>query len=528
LPFALRLQSPGPIVWRSGVFAIDRAVRRFNDAPGCWTSGEVARGFRAGLRNRIPIVYLKRQACRFLIPRHVLPVKSLVLLMAFFTTVLHGGQWTNIDGKTIDADFVKVQGGALFIKSGGRTFSVPLDQMSPDSRGLANYLQEQMMQWAIENATLPILPEEYLLSILDLAPNAAEGRRYLVEGHVKTLNTGSSLNPNADHPDVMLDNGTRCTLDLSVYNGRARKLKAETNRVVLLKATKIGGKAGYSDFAPSEVLVEVGRPIVIRAMVEGGRIIGIGLPESSEVEAAQATAERTIAASAAEKEKRAAMEAEKSPPARPKPTEAFGSGFFITGDGYFITNQHVVDEAKDIHIVTPSGPLEAKVIKVDAANDLALVKVEGSFAALPVVSSLAVKLGSTVATVGFPNPDMQGVEPKLARGEIGSLTGIQDDPHCFQISAPIQHGNSGGPLVNARGNVIGVVVAKLNQMKALESTGAIPEGVNYAIKSSFLLGFLEGIPEVAGKLEESVPQDREFEDMVADVQKAVGLVHVQF
>jgi hypothetical protein len=62
----------------------------------------------------------------------------------------------------------------------------------------------------------------------------------------------------------------------------------------------------------------------------------------------------------------------------------------------------------------------------------------------------------------------------------------------------------------------------------LESTGAIPEGVNYAIKSSFLLGFLEGIPEVTGKLEESLPRDREFEDMVADVQKAVGLVHVQF
>ena len=122
---------------------------------------------------------------------------------------------------------------------------------------------------------------------------------------------------------------------------------------------------------------------------------------------------------------------------------------------------------------------------MDAANDLALLKAEGRFAPLPVASSRAVKLGSTVATVGFPNIGLQGFAPKLAKGEIASLSGASD-PRYFQISVPVQPGNSGGALVDERGNVIGVVAAKLNSATALAATGALPENVNYAVKSSFL------------------------------------------
>ena len=76
---------------------------------------------------------------------------------------------------------------------------------------------------------------------------------------------------------------------------------------------------------------------------------------------------------------------------------------------------------------------------------------------------------------------------------------MQDDPRHFQISASIQPGNSGGALVDERGNVIGVVVAKLSQKAALATSGALAENVNYAVKSSFLLGFLESLPEVAAQ-----------------------------
>jgi serine protease Do len=87
-------------------------------------------------------------------------------------------------------------------------------------------------------------------------------------------------------------------------------------------------------------------------------------------------------------------------------------------------------------------------VKVDPANDLAVLKADGKFEALPVATSCAVKLGSTVVTVGFPNIGLQGFAPKVGRGEIASLSGLQDDARSFQNSVPLQPGNSGGALVN--------------------------------------------------------------------------------
>ena len=90
------------------------------------------------------------------------------------------------------------------------------------------------------------------------------------------------------------------------------------------------------------------------------------------------------------------------------------------------------------------------------------------------------KLGGTVATVGFPDIGLQGFAPKLAKGEIASLAGAADDPRYFQISLPVQPGNSGGALVDARGNVVGIVAAKLDASAALAATGSLPENVNFA------------------------------------------------
>jgi S1-C subfamily serine protease len=170
--------------------------------------------------------------------------------------------------------------------------------------------------------------------------------------------------------------------------------------------------------------------------------------------------------------------------------------------------------------------VDAKVVQVDAANDLALLKAEGHFAALPLASSRAVALGSTVATVGFPDPGLQGFSPKLAKGEIAALAGAGDDARYFQISVPVQPGNSGGALVDEHGDVVGVVSAKLNASAALAASGALPENVNYAVKSSLLLSFLESVPEVSAKLKAPVTADRKFEDVVKSAQDAAVLVLV--
>jgi S1-C subfamily serine protease len=206
--------------------------------------------------------------------------------------------------------------------------------------------------------------------------------------------------------------------------------------------------------------------------------------------------------------------------------ESSGTGFFITDDGYLITNKHVAGNGAQVRLVTSAGLIPAKVVKVDATNDLALLKAEGKFAVLPVAASRSMKLGGTVATVGFPNIGLQGFAPKFARGEIGSLSGLKDDARYFQISVPVQPGNSGGALVDERGNVVGVVSAKLGAKAALATSGALPENVNYAVKSSFLLGFLESVPEIAAKLKEPNAKDMEFDDVVEQAKEAAVLVLV--
>jgi S1-C subfamily serine protease len=168
--------------------------------------------------------------------------------------------------------------------------------------------------------------------------------------------------------------------------------------------------------------------------------------------------------------------------------------------------------------------LDAEVVRVDAASDLALLKVTGTFDALPVESSRTARLGATVATVGFPNIGLQGFEPKLSKGDISSLAGFQDDVRYFQISVPVQPGNSGGPLFDERGNVVGVVTLQLNQEAALAQTGTLAQNVNYAVKSSYLLSFLEALPEASAGMLDAKNNEQKFEAVVDDVKKATVLI----
>lgn len=203
-----------------------------------------------------------------------------------------------------------------------------------------------------------------------------------------------------------------------------------------------------------------------------------------------------------------------------------GTGFFITEDGFFITNQHVIGVSTKVRLMTSAGLIPAAVVKVDMANDLALLKCEGKFSPLPVVSSRDVKLGNSVATVGFPNTELQGYAPKLAKGDVASLTGAADDARYFQVSVPVQPGNSGGALVDEHGNVVGVMSAKLSALETLRTYGTLPENVNYAVKSSFLLSFLESVPAVSNRLKEPNAKEEKFENVVDAAQRAAVLILV--
>jgi S1-C subfamily serine protease len=203
-----------------------------------------------------------------------------------------------------------------------------------------------------------------------------------------------------------------------------------------------------------------------------------------------------------------------------------GTGFFITSDGFLVTNSHVVSQATEVRVNTGKGIKVAKVVHTSPEHDLALLKVEGEFDALPIASSSGAALGSTVATVGYPNIMLMGLSPKLAKGEIASLAGIQDDAVYFQISVPVQPGNSGGALVNESGNVIGVVSAKLSAEAAVATTGALPENVNYAVKSDYLLTLLDTTSAFTGKILKARSSNRKFQDIVKDAENASALILV--
>jgi len=209
---------------------------------------------------------------------------------------------------------------------------------------------------------------------------------------------------------------------------------------------------------------------------------------------------------------------------RPK---ASGSGFFITDDGYFLTCYHVVQGATELKLRTSQGTFAATVIKADSDNDVALLKISGTFHSLSVIPSEGVKLADSVFTIGYPDPLLQGLSPKFTKGEISSLNGIQDDPTEFQISVPVQHGNSGGPLVDLNGNVVGMIEAILSDTAAFDATGAIPQNVNYATKGSILMTFLQNVPEISTKLKTpNSTKSGNTDSSVPQVEQSVAMVLV--
>lgn len=212
----------------------------------------------------------------------------------------------------------------------------------------------------------------------------------------------------------------------------------------------------------------------------------------------------------------------------PESERASGTGFFITEDGYLLTNAHVVAGSRRVKIRLGTEAIDATIVRTDSANDLALLKVSGTHKALALAPSHTVKLGASVFTIGFPNPSLQGFEPKLTDGVISALSGIQDAPTMFQISVPLQPGNSGGPLVDSNGRVVGIVNSSLADIRTLRTTGSLPQNVNYAIKSTYARALAESVPEISGKLE-SVP-DRadkaQREEIVGVTQKSVVLIIV--
>lgn len=213
-------------------------------------------------------------------------------------------------------------------------------------------------------------------------------------------------------------------------------------------------------------------------------------------------------------------------PATAKPNRkpnSSGSGAIVSSEGHVVTAAHVLKGASYIEVMTPAGARPASVLSIDTNNDVALLKVDGPFeASLPIGRASEVRLGQTVSTIGFPNIGIQGQSPKVTQGMISGDNGMQNDIRFWQISVPIQPGNSGGPLLNDQGELIGVIVATLG-LKAVEITGTIPQNVNYAIKGNYLEPMLN-VHKVTSARQSNAPAN--FQDMIAQAQKSSVLILV--
>ena len=175
---------------------------------------------------------------------------------------------------------------------------------------------------------------------------------------------------------------------------------------------------------------------------------------------------------------------------RPQPQEiGSGSGFMLRSDGLLVTNAHVVDGCTGVRV---RGFGRARVLHRDDALDLAVLALPGVRGAP--VAPLAddePRLAEPVYAFGFPLPGTLGTDIGFSAGNVSALSGMKGDPGQFRMTAAVQPGNSGGPLLDNSGRVVGIVTAKLNAVKVADTTGDIPQSMNFAVRTSVLRSWLD-------------------------------------
>ncbi|MFM2149262.1 MAG: hypothetical protein RLZZ187_1568 [Pseudomonadota bacterium] len=190
-------------------------------------------------------------------------------------------------------------------------------------------------------------------------------------------------------------------------------------------------------------------------------------------------------------------------------TLSTGTGF-VVAQGRAMTNHHVIEDCRGgVQLRTAGGQeMPARVLASDRGRDLALLEVPAN-AGPPLPfrrDGVTVRRGEGVVTYGFPLAGILSSGPTLTTGEISALAGLGDNQQQFQISAPVQPGNSGGPLLDMGGAVVGVIVSKLNAQRVAQRTGDIPQNVNFAVKGTEALDFLRRNGVTPRQVERSTPR----------------------
>jgi len=177
---------------------------------------------------------------------------------------------------------------------------------------------------------------------------------------------------------------------------------------------------------------------------------------------------------------------------RPPRLRGQGSGFVIGKGGEIVTDYHVVPNCREVRLKDPAGKFNAvtHIVAEDRANDLAVLG-GGGFGVRLRISSEPPALGEAIVTYGFPLGPMLSSAGNLTTGAVSSLAGMQGNSKTFQITAPVQQGSSGGPVVDEGGAAIGIVTSKLNAVAIAATTGDIAQNVNFAARMEPLKALLD-------------------------------------
>ena len=220
-----------------------------------------------------------------------------------------------------------------------------------------------------------------------------------------------------------------------------------------------------------------------------------------------------------------------SPPDAQTPPEATGAvsgtAFFVAPN-FLVTNNHVVKECRsDIRVRYPDRrSYTATISGQDETNDLALLQTDMANQSVATLRVRA-RLGEPVATYGFPYSDLLSSDGNFTTGNVTSLSGLRNDSRFIQIQAPVQPGNSGGPLLDMSGSVIGVVAGRLNAIAMVEGGQGVPQNINFAIHAPIVINFLSG-KGVSPKLESSdVPRNLQPSDVAEIARKFTVQVYCE-
>jgi len=204
-------------------------------------------------------------------------------------------------------------------------------------------------------------------------------------------------------------------------------------------------------------------------------------------------------------------------------SQSSGTGFLISNDGYIVTCYHVIENSKEIKIKGINGDYakeyDAKVVATDINNDIAILKVN-------VILNHNLKygikwetceVGEDIFTLGFPLKTTMGEEIKLTNGIISANSGFQGNISNYQISVPVQPGNSGGPLFDKKGNIVGIVNAK----------HVSTDNVSYAVKSIMLKNLIDSYPQNINYTKSNIILDKPLTEQIKLIKQDVLLIEVK-